>query len=165
MDKSIEKINDYRRNTAIVNEPVVLKRLKNPKLIITYLVLPCNLPDISYILTYQTLPYQILDYMIEKNYLNKEEDIEQVLHCGILHEFNGYRDLIYKFPQRKIDIRNRVEPIYRFYEYSLERQKQHINVHNMAPTPEHSWNSVIRKVGSDYGLVLKIKTLNNGNTL
>lgn len=165
MDKSIEKINEYRANTSIEHAPVILKRSKGKTAILTYLVFPCTKLESDFILEHRALGFNILKNLTEQQYINKESDIKEVYHCGKLIDFGGFRELVYKFPQRKIDIRNRVEPIYRFYEFSLERQKQHINVHNMAPTAEHSWNSVLRKVGTEYGLVIKIITLNNGNTL
>lgn len=164
MDPIIEKINAYNLYATIENKPVILKRQKSTKVTITYLVYPCTEISIEYIKSFLTLPSQILDHMVQENYLTKESDIEQVLHCGNLEEFYP-NNLVYKYPQRKIDIINRVEPIYRSYILSKEVQEQYMYVHNMCPTAEHSWKTVIKKVGSKYGLVLKIKTINNGNII
>lgn len=161
MDSSIERINEYRLHTSIEHSPVILKRQSSSKLTIIYLVFPCNEKHTRYILKYLKLSALVRQKLIEGNYINTENDIEQVLHCGKLNEFPSYSQLVYKFPQRKADVRNRVEPTYRFYEYTREKQLQHLLVHNICPTAEHSWNSVIRKVGSEYGLVLKIKIVNN----
>lgn len=159
MDRLIEKINEYRLYAKIDNSPVIVKSISNSTYTLRYVVLGCTKDESTSIIQTRELPENLKDILIKNTMMQDESNILGLIFCGRLENFGSPSKLVYKYPQRKIDIRNRVEPHYRFYVFTRQQQDKHILFHNLCPTVEHSWKSVIIKVGSQYGLILKIKIM------
>lgn len=159
MDRSIKKINEYRLYATVDNSPVVVKKSSNSTNIIQYVVCGCSQEESKTIIQKRELTESIKRILFLQDIIKEESNIVGLIFCGKLENFGSPSKLVYKYPQRKIDIRNRVEPQYRFYLFTKEQQEKHRLVHNICPTVEHSWNSVITKVGSQYGIILKIKLM------
>ena len=160
MDKRSEhfiKINEYREKTRVKPEPVVVKRGKTEKNQVLFVVIKATEQECKDMNKTKTINEDLLIDIIEKyKYIESIKDIQSVLHCGDLNNVKFVKNYLYKFPYRERDRRERKEEQFRCYTYTLEKQKEMLNVINSCPTVERSWSSVIEKVGSRFGLFLYI---------
>lgn len=154
---SIERINAFIDKNRIKHSSCIVKELQNTKYIVQYVVVACTMETIENLLKNQDYPNNIIDTLIKENIINNKSNINGVVYYGNLLNFTQYRELVYKFPIRKIDLREGREPRFRLYTRTIEYQKEMGLVMNLCPTAELSWKSVIDKVGSKTGLILQIK--------
>ena len=144
---------------------VVVKQQKSSIETIKYIVIGCTAKLIDSIVESKTLDKTIYSILIEQQLINVNTDVKEVLYWGNLKDFKQYSDLVYKFPLRRQDLKEGKEPHYRLYTRTAEQQKNTMWLINICSTSQQSWLSVIEKVGSSYGLLLKIKIRNDTNSI
>lgn len=155
---SIERNNKYREKCRITPSPVIVKKQKKDKVTIQYVVVGCSKEIIKEMLDKKLLHSSILLTLQTHNLNYTEEQIESVVFCGDLSKFTQYDKLVYKFPMRKRDILEKKSEQFRLYTHTLDYQKNLMYNINLCTSASASWKSVITKVGSNYGIILKIKT-------
>lgn len=156
-------INTYIENYVGESKPVIVKSMKNSKGKIIYLVLALKPVQIEYILNNKLLPIDINNYLIKEDYIKDLDDIKGVVHCGNLEEYVDYGDLVVQFPKSPYQEWDR-KPTYRNYIISRQDQLKLMNSVNPCSTPWLSWKSVLLKIGSKQGIILKIG-LTNGESI
>lgn len=154
---TIERINAYNLKKAIIHEPVTVSKKSSNSVQILYVVVGEQEEVINNIIKNQRLDNTIYNILLNNNIITEKAQVDSVIYCGKLIEFTSYTQFVYKFPQRRIDIRERKEEQYRLYTSTLAHQKEYSSHLNICPTAKQSWGSVIKKVGKDYGLLLKIR--------
>ena len=108
----------------------------------------------------QQLTEKIIQLLKDNNIIELREQIKVVYYCGDLRNYTATDKIVYKFPQRRVDIKNNRPERFRDYSKTLEQQKNSMSLVNTAPTVDISWNTAIRKIGNNFGLLLKIVTHN-----
>ncbi len=155
---SIEKINNFNLQSKINPSPVVLKRKSSNTTTISYILIASNLSEVVNIIDTKELTANLYETLKDNKLITLNEDVKQVLFCGNLEKFKHYERFVFKFPERKVDIRNRKEPQYRLYTRTLEEQKNVMWLLNLCSSPKNSWLSALTKIGTYYGLLLKVET-------
>lgn len=154
---SIKRNNEYREKSRVEPAPVVIKKRTKGNIQLLYIVVGCTKESTEEMLSKQLFDQSILTTLHQHGHKYFEADIEQVLYCGNLKKFQHYEQFVYQFPLRKVDIREKKEPQYRYYAQPLEYQRNLIGSINLCNSPKKSWESVVLKVGAEYGVLLKIK--------
>jgi transcriptional regulator with AAA-type ATPase domain len=108
----------------------------------------------------EKLTEKVLQFLKDNNIIQLREEVKVVYYCGDLRNYTATDEIVYKFPQRRVDIKNNRPERFRDYSKTLEQQKNIMSLVNTAPTADISWKTAIRKVGSNFGLLLKIVTEN-----
>lgn len=153
----IDKINRHNLGKEIIHTPVTLKKRKNAVAKLLVVVIGCTKEEYEEIKVTKVLNTSLL-LTLKGNNFPSEEYIDTLIYLGDLHKFKAYGMFVYQFPQRKIDIRNRVEPQYRLYTKTLQEQKDtSCYIRNLCSSARESWQSVIEKVGKQYGVVFTYK--------
>ncbi len=150
---NIKEINEYNQGQKIQHSPVLIRKRKNSTSELLVVAIGCTKEEYEEIKKLGTLNTSLL-LSLKGNHFPSEEYIQDLIFLGDLNVFKAYTMFVYQFPQRKIDIRNRVEPQYRLYTKTLEEQKNiSCYIRNLCSSAKESWQSIIRKVGSNYGVV------------
>ncbi len=152
-------INTYIENYIGESKPVIVKSLKSVKGRVIYLVLALKPIQIEEVLTTKLLPTNIEDYLIKEDYIKDVDDVKGVVHCGDLEDYYAYEGLVSKFSRSPYQEFDR-KPTYRNYIISREEQLKLMNSVNPCYTPWLSWESVLLKIGSKKGIILKILKTN-----
>lgn len=155
MDKSIDKNNAYRQSLKIVSKNLIITKKKSSTTsTISYIVLRCSSDETKQIIKDADLPQQLYSTLLELDVF--KENITQVIFCGNLIKFKGFEKYVQKFPLRRIDIKEGRLPHYRQYTKTVEEQKNIMWLINVCHNAHDSWKSVITKLGSTHGVLLKI---------
>lgn len=157
---SIERNNNYRDRCRIPYAPVIVKKLNNGIVSTLYVAVKARQEECVTIRHDKTLLPVIIEDLKKFEIIKNEDEIKAILACGDLSKFKHYSKFVYKYPLRKVDIRNRVEEQFRLYTKSAEKQREMMLMLNLCPTAELSWKSVLTKLGTQYGLFLKIQIKN-----
>ena len=157
---SIERNNNYRDRCRIPYAPVIVKKLNNGIVSTLYVAVKARQEECATIRHDKTLLPVIIEDLKKFEIIKNEDEIKAILACGDLSKFKHYSKFVYKYPLRKVDVRNRVEEQFRLYTKSAEKQREMMSMLNLCPTAELSWKSVLTKLGTQYGLFLKIQ-INN----
>ena len=158
--ETIDRINQYRDRCRIPYAPVIVKKLNNGIVSTLYVAVKARQEECATIRHDKTLLPVIIEDLKKFEIIKNEDEIKAILACGDLSKFKHYSKFVYKYPLRKVDVRNRVEEQFRLYTKSAEKQREMMLVLNLCPTAELSWKSVLAKLGTQYGLFLKIQ-INN----
>lgn len=157
---SIERNNNYRDRCRIPYAPVIVKKLNNGIVSTLYVAVKARQEECATIRHDKTLLPVIIEDLKKFEIIKNEDEIKAILACGDLSKFKHYSKFVYKYPLRKVDVRNRVEKQFRLYTKSAEKQREMMLMLNLCPTAELSWKSVLTKLGTQYGLFLKIQIKN-----
>ena len=156
----VKKINEFNSRfiERFEKDVVIIRKLKNKKenISLIFIVVPIEEYEIKDILFTKTLPDNTKQFLINKELIKSENSIKSCLYCGNLEKFTEYEQLVYKYPLRKIDIREGKEPEYRLYTRTKQYQDNFRGNFNLCNNSKKSWKSVIEKCGSKFGLILKI---------
>lgn len=164
----VNKINEYNSefNKIYSKSVVIVKRTTNKitnkiteeskKYQTTYIVIPTTEQDIKDTITKRELSKEIKELLVSENFIKNDKDINSCVFCGDLKTFTSYNELVYQYPRRKVDIRERKEPEFRLYTRTREQQEKVRGYFNICHSASKSWNSVIEKCGSKFGLILKL---------
>lgn len=159
----IDRINKYNEGQKIQHAPVLLRKKKNLEAEVYVVTIGCTREEFEEIRLTRVLSTSLLNQLKGFKF-PLEEYIDTLLYLGDLNNFKSYAMFIYQFPQRKIDIRNRVEPQFRLYTKTLQEQKDtSCYIRNLCNSAKESWQSVVKKVGSRYGVVFTYKVPINKN--
>ncbi len=154
---TIKQINEYNFASTIQTNPVIIRKRKNETSELLVVTIGCTREEYQDIKKTNTLNTSLL-LTLKGNNFPSEKYIDSLIFLGDLTLFREYEQFVYKFPQRKIDIRNKVEPQFRLYTKTLqEQQDTSCYIRNLCNSARVSWNSVIRKVGSNYGVIFTYK--------
>jgi hypothetical protein len=160
---SIKTRNEYVDNLyANVKPALIVKRGKKENSYVDFIVVKSTEKDCNTLLeqienkTLLQFPEYIINQLKSLTFIEKVEDIKDCLFIGKLSEYNGYRSLVYKFPQSRRQIMEGKDICYRAYFHSLEEQKNIVCHVNACPTPESSWESVQIATNSKYGIIIKV---------
>lgn len=157
MDSKEYRNQQIERN-RITNTPVIVKKIKLiDNTDVLYVVIASNIEDIKEMRESDTINPYILDTLKSNNIITTQEEIKAVLVSGNLIKFKGYSNYVYRFPYRTRDIKEGKDPHYREYTRTLAQQKEIMWLINICNSAEKSWKSVLTKIGSSYGLLLKIQ--------
>lgn len=165
---TIEKINAYRDRCRIEHGSVIVSKKSNQFFTLLFIVVGCTKEELEDMVTKQTLSEKIYNKLLTEQHITDEKEVEAIIYNGLLSNYSGYSDYVYKFPLRRLDIKEGKTPQFRLYSRSVEYQKEIMSSINVCPTAELSWKSVIDKVGTSYGLFLKVRIKNklaNGNVI
>lgn len=155
--KEIKEINNYNSKGRIINTPVTIRKRKNEITELLIVCIGCSKDEYEEVKITNTLNPSLLLQLKGNNYPD-ETYIDQLIFLGNLTLFRGYESLVYKFPMRKEDIRQKKEPQFRLYTKTLiEQQNMMCYVKSLCGSAKESWKSIIRKVGSEYGIVFTYK--------
>ena len=157
---SIERNNNYRDRYRIPYAPVIVKKLNNGIVSTLYVAVKARQEECATIRHDKTLLPVIIEDLKKFEIIKNEDEVKAILACGDLSKFKHYSKFVYKYPLRKVDVRNRVEEQFRLYTKSAEKQREMMLMLNLCPTAELSWKSVLTKLGTQYGLFLKIQIKN-----
>jgi hypothetical protein len=157
---TIDRINEYRDKGRIPYTPVVVKKQSSREKSVLYVAIKATQDQCKEIKSQNTLLSFVSEDLLSNNIITDIEQIEKVLLCGDLSKFKKYSKLVYKFPLRKVDVRNRVEEQFRLYTKTMQQQRDLMLMINLCPTAELSWKSVLEKLGTNYGLLLKVVVTN-----
>ena len=160
---TIDRINQYRDRCRIPYAPVIVKKLNNGIYTTLYVAVKAKKEECATIRHDRALLPIVIQDLKSFNIIKDEEEIKAILTCGDLSKFKHYSKFVYKYPLRKVDVRNRREEQFRLYTKSAEQQRELMLSINLCPTAELSWKSVLTKIGTEYGLFLKIQ-IDNSNT-
>ena len=154
---SIEKINNYNLRYSTHTNTVVLKK-KNLETKIVFYILVASYPEeLNTINSTKELTRNLYEILKDNKHITLDENVKSVLYCGNLEKFNLYEKVVFMFPYRQIDIRNRADREYRLYTRTLEEQKNTMGFINLCTSAKNSWLSALTKIGTHYGLLLKIE--------
>ena len=157
---SIERNNNYRDRCRIPYAPVIVKKLNNGIVSTLYVAVKARQEECATIRHDKALLPIIIEDLKKFEIIKNEDEVKAILACGDLSKFKHYSKFVYKYPLRKVDVRNRVEEQFRLYTKSAEKQREMMLMLNLCPTAELSWKSVLTKLGTQYGLFLKIQITN-----
>ena len=160
---TIDRINQYRDLCRHKYAPVVVKKQRSANTSVLYVAIRAKKEECATIKADRELLPFVAEDLINHNIITDISQVDAVLLCGDLSKFKKYAKLVYKFPLRKIDVRNRVEEQFRLYTKTAEQQKNLMLNFNLCPTAELSWKSVLEKIGTNYGLLLKIKIIDTSD--
>jgi hypothetical protein len=155
---SIKYRNDFIEKSKIIHSPIIIKKIQYKNSNHLYIVLGCKKEQVKEFIDKKDISDDsIINNLINLNFISNKQDIKNVLFIGKLTSFKSYEKFVFKFKHRKIDIINNKEPQYRLYTRSLEYQKNIMWLTNLCNSAEKSWKSVCEKVGSEYGLLIKVE--------
>jgi hypothetical protein len=155
--KEIKEINNYNSKGKIINTPVTIRKRKNEVAELLVVCIGCSKAEYEEVKATNTLNPSLL-LQLKGNSYPDETYIDQLIFLGNLNLFKEYDSLVYRFPMRKIDILNKKEPSYRLYTKTLlEQQNMMCYIKSLCNSPKESWKSIIKKVGSEYGIVFTYK--------
>lgn len=157
---SIERNNKERLIKKYVHGTVITKEQNNSLFKVKFVVIACTEDIIKDIIKNKALDNNTNQQLKDLKIINNTSDVKEVLYYGDLTNFTGYSNIIYKFPLRKKDILEGKDPHYRLYTRTYKYQLENMWLLNLCRTAYDSWKSVIEKLGTTHGLVLKIK-INN----
>lgn len=159
---TIKQYNDYVDRARIEHSTVVLKRQASVKSVMDYVVVGCTLDAMNEVVLKKELDATTTQNLTNQSLINHVDDVKEVLYFGKLAHFTGYHQVVSKFPQSRRNILEGKEPVFRLYTMTAEKQKEIMWLVNNCSTAQASWISAVKKVGSEYGLILKI-IRKNGN--
>jgi len=153
----IDRINKYNEGQKIQHSPVIIRKRKNEFAELYVVAVGCTEEEYKEIKSTNILNTSLLN-TLKGNHFPLEDYIESLIYVGDLNNFKAYAMFVYQFPQRKIDIRERKEPQFRLYTKTFQEQKDtNCYIRNLCNSAKESWQSVINKVGSKYGVVFTYK--------
>jgi len=169
----IDTINKYNEVKAVEAAPVITKSYIGEISTIKYLVLPLRPKIAEELKEAKSFEEEYIKDSLEKLGLLEEvrndSNDKELLFIGDLSLYQGYEKLVYKFPQRKKEELQGVPAHYRYYIFLRERQLRNMHLINICPSAIDSWKSVITKIGSKYGVIIKLKInkplIEHGKTL
>lgn len=156
MDSIEERNKRIEKQHKLFVDAIIVKKLTNSRETQLFLVIKATEEQCTSLVEKKRLPKELLDKLIELKYIDNEVDVKTVLFYGELDNFTAYSNLVYSFPLRRLDIKNRVEPSYRDYTMSLQEQKDTILIFNTCPTAVQSWKSIVRILNTKIGIVIKV---------
>ena len=151
-----QNINAFNDKINKSGNIVLLKRINKTEHYIYYVVVRATEEEINKLKINKQLERRQYQFLIDEKVINFAEEIEGIIFSGHLLNFTSYEQLVFQYPMRKIDIRDRKEKVYKDYSKTKEEQENIQWLVNSTPTPLHSWKTVIRKIGKT-GIILKIK--------
>lgn len=152
----LDRINNYNLRHTFDPNIVILKKGTNKTHQISILVVPLKQEQTEEIHANQSLSEDVIEFLKQQKHITKLGDIAEVNFCGKLDEFKAYDRVVVQLPMRKSDFLKGVEPSYRYYVMTIERQKELLPM-NVCSSARLSWLSAIKKCGSPFGLLIKIK--------
>jgi hypothetical protein len=165
MDKitQIDQINKYNEIKAVEVAPVITSSLIGELNTIKYLVLPIKKEQVELLNNGDSFKWDYVQNSLEKLGLLDEvldpNNEKSILFVGDLNMYSSYARIVYKFPQRRKEELLGVPAHYRYYIFMRERQIKNMHLTNICPSALDSWKSVITKIGSNYGIVIKLKAV------
>lgn len=154
---SIEEFNKYNEWKTIKIVPsLIVKKGKKDNKTFYYVVVAQTLEKCKDIVAKQELSLEVYDILNNTENLPIPHEVEAVSFWGNLKKFKHYEKLVYQFPYRKRDMLEKKERRFRLYTASLETQKESAIYINLCNNAKDSWLSVLKKIGSEYGLILKV---------
>lgn len=165
MDRvDLDKINNFNLNQVRKTSVIILKKKKNEFKTILYVVVSATEQEIEDTKRVKALTEGTLMVLKDNNLITLREEVKTVVFLGELKNYYPNDEIVYKFPKRKVDIRENKPDYYRDYSKTVEEQKDSMWLVNTAPSLAHCWASVTRKCNSKYGLILEIVINNENNT-
>lgn len=153
-------INHFSKNIVIVKKTI--KKYTNPhtkdikKSNIIYVTIPTTEQITKDIINNKELTEEIVQKLLQERLINSRKEISVCVFIGNLKTFTDYDELVYQYPIRKVDLRERKEPEYKLYTRTKEQQEAMRGVFNICNNSKKSWLSVVEKCGSEFGLILKL---------
>lgn len=154
--RNVDHINNYNLRHTFDPSIVTIKKGNTKTHYICYILVPLKQQQTEEVLLTKDLSESLIELLIEQKYITKKEDIAEVNYCGELKEFKQYEHVVVKFPLRRSDMLKGIEPHFRYYIMSVEKQKSLFPM-NLCRSEHLSWLSAVKRCGSHYGLLLKIK--------
>ena len=165
VNKVVDRINEFNSNfkQRFEKSIITVKKTTNKiqKVTTLYIVIPTTEEDTEYIISKRILSKSIREELIRQSLIKEEKNIDSCAFCGKLENFTSYDELVYQYPMRRVDIRERKEPEYRLYTRTREQQDKMRGIFNICNNSKKSWLSVIEKCGSNFGVILKLVVPNN----
>lgn len=156
---SIDKFNNaFRTANAIKKGTVVLKTGKIGIATMKVIVLDCKDEDITFIKANSKFPEYMINRLKEEQLIRDEVDVKVIFYMGDLPSFESYGELVYRYPQRKVDFRNNAEQEYR--DYTVSKERQQASTIKLCVSNRSSWDSAIKKLGSKTGVIFRVITVN-----
>jgi hypothetical protein len=150
------KINAYNLKHNTTSDFILTKKGKTKTHEISIIVIPSNIEEIKEIKLSKEVSQRIVDLLKKNRLINHSDDIQILIFGGNLNTFKGYENVVKQYPYRNIDKREKREPQFRLYTTSAEEQEKVRYNLNICRTAEFSWQSVIKKCGTEYGIVFKL---------
>lgn len=150
-----QQVNKEEQNKS---DFVVIKKGKNEFFTTTLVVVKLTNEECKEIrLTKELLP-KVIETLKDANLIQLKEEVIEVYFCGELNQFTQHEKVVTSFKQRMKDKKEGKDPHYR--DYTRTRESQEINMHlvNICRDSRTSWASVSKKLRSEYGILLKLKT-------
>ena len=160
----LDKINNFNLNQVKKTSVIILKKKVSEFRTIYYVVVSATEKEIEDTKRAKALTEGTLMVLKDNNLITLREEVKTVVFLGELENYYPNDEIVYKFPKRKVDIRENKPDYYRDYSKTLEQQKNSMWLVNTAPSLRHCWESIIRKCNSKYGLILEIVIKNENNT-
>lgn len=99
---------------------------------------------------------RITETLKEANIIEFAEEVKEVYFCGKLEKFTQHKKVVTMFPQRRRDIAEGKDPHFRDYTRTRESQEANMYLINICRDSKTSWNSVSKKLRSEYGILVKV---------
>lgn len=150
------KINAYNLKHNTTSDFILTKKGKTKTHEVSFIVIPSNIEEIKEIKLTKEVSQRIVDLLKKNKLINHSDDVQILIYGGVLSNFKGYENIVKQYPYRNIDRREKKDPQYRLYTTSAEEQEKIRYSLNICRSAELSWQSVIKKCGTEYGIIFKL---------